>query len=77
MFIENVPALVEDLRYALGVMQEHSHLGLDPERIALLKALMERKISEGERVLNSPVGFRLTQAEQDSRDNWVVESVTK
>lgn len=41
-------SLITDLRFALEVMEDRSHLGLNHERAATLKALMERRISEAE-----------------------------
>jgi hypothetical protein len=40
--------LIDDLRFALEVMEDRSHLGLNAERAATLKALMEHRISEAE-----------------------------
>ncbi|HEY6487641.1 MAG: hypothetical protein WCC26_01275 [Terracidiphilus sp.] len=48
MFAETYSVLINDLRFALEVMEDRSHLGLNHERAATLKALMERRISEAE-----------------------------
>lgn len=37
---------VSDLRYALEVMEESSHLGLDDERARLLHDILQRRIDE-------------------------------
>lgn len=49
MFPATQSALINDLRFALEVMEDRSHLGLNNERAAALRALMERRISEAER----------------------------
>lgn len=38
--------LVSDLRYALEVMEESSHLGLDDEFARLLRGILRRRIDE-------------------------------
>jgi hypothetical protein len=38
--------LVSDLRYALEVMEESSHLGLDDEHARLLHEILQRRIDE-------------------------------
>jgi hypothetical protein len=38
---------VSDLRYALEVMEESSHLGLDDEHARLLHDILKRRIDEG------------------------------
>ena len=38
--------LVSDLRYALDVMEESSHLGLDDEHAHLLRNILQRRIDE-------------------------------
>ncbi|HLY42441.1 MAG TPA: hypothetical protein VKR52_14600 [Terracidiphilus sp.] len=44
MLTEIRTALINDLRFAIEVMEDRSHLGLNAERAATLKALMERRI---------------------------------
>jgi hypothetical protein len=49
------PELVQELRYALGVMDECSHLGLDDEVASNLRGILLRQIAEAEDALaNSP-----------------------
>lgn len=38
--------LVSDLRYALDVMEESDHLGLDDEHARLLRKILQRRIDE-------------------------------
>ena len=55
------PDLVTELRYALGVMEEYSHLGLDSEAASKLRNILLRRISEAEAALSgrpaAPVRF--------------------
>jgi hypothetical protein len=44
--------LVSDLRYALDVMEESSHLGLDDEHARLLRDILQRRIDEACAVLS-------------------------
>jgi hypothetical protein len=48
MFTETSAAFIKDLRFALEVMEDRSHLGLDPERATKLRDLMQRRISAAE-----------------------------
>jgi len=43
--------LIDDLRFAIDVMEDRSHLGLNPERAASLEALMVHRISEAENAI--------------------------
>jgi hypothetical protein len=45
MFAETTAVLINDLRFALEVMEDHSHLGLNAERAAKLRTMMQRRIS--------------------------------
>lgn len=42
------PELVNELRYALDVMEENSHLGLDEEAAGRLRKILVRRIKEAE-----------------------------
>jgi hypothetical protein len=42
------PARVQELRYALEVMEENSHLGLDDEGASNIKRILLRRIAEAE-----------------------------
>lgn len=43
------PELVNELRYALDVMEESSHLGLDDEAANRLRNILVRRIKEAEK----------------------------
>ena len=51
MLTEIRNTLINDLRFAIEVMEDRSHLGLNPERAASLKALMEHRISEAQNAI--------------------------
>ena len=55
------PELANELRYALDVMEENSHLGLDDEAATRLRNILLRRIKEAETVVSvrptSPVRF--------------------
>jgi len=44
----NNPALISDLRFALDVLDERSHLGLDPEYHSRIRSLLLAEIEEAE-----------------------------
>jgi hypothetical protein len=47
-----------DLRYALDVMEEYSHLGLDEEYASKLRDILQRHIREAEDAFScSPAGL--------------------
>jgi hypothetical protein len=46
MFAETHTVIMNDLRFALEVMEDRSHLGLNAERAGNLRALIQRRISE-------------------------------
>jgi hypothetical protein len=49
---QNAADLVEDYRYALEVLEENSHLGLDHEFASSLRDTLLRRIDEAEAVLS-------------------------
>lgn len=55
------PDLANELRYALDVMEEYSHLGLDDEYASKLREILERRIANAEAALSvrsaQPVSF--------------------
>jgi hypothetical protein len=51
-FAETTAVLISDLRFALEVMEDQSHLGLNAERAAKLRTLMRRRISAAEEVFS-------------------------
>jgi hypothetical protein len=61
MYATTNPDLVNELRYALDVMEEYSHLGLDNEAADKLRGILVRRINEAEAALSShpaaPVRF--------------------
>jgi len=46
------PDLVNELRYALDVMEEYSHLGLDNEAAGKLREILVRRINEAEAAIS-------------------------
>ena len=52
MFPEGVPTVLDDLRFALQVLQEDSCLGLDPEYASKLQSVILRQIERREQGLN-------------------------
>jgi hypothetical protein len=55
------PDLVNELRYALDVMEEYSHLGLDDAAAGKLRNILLRRIEEAEAAVSvrpaAPVRF--------------------
>jgi hypothetical protein len=60
------PDLVTELRYALDVMEEYSHLGLDSEAASKLRSILLRRIEEAEAAIScrpaAPVRFLIEEA---------------
>ena len=58
-----------ELRYALEVMEEYSHLGLDDEYTGKLRQILVRRIEEAETAVSlepdQPVGFRVPMELED------------
>lgn len=61
MYTTPNPDLVTELRYALDVMEEYSHLGLDSEAAGKLRSILLRRIDEAEAAIScrpaAPVRF--------------------
>lgn len=59
------PDLVTELRYALEVMEEYSHLGLDNAAASKLRSILLRRIGEAEAANScrpaSPVRFSIEE----------------
>jgi hypothetical protein len=59
------PELVTELRFALDVMEENSHLGLDNEAAGKLRNILLRRIKEAETALScrpaAPVRFPFSE----------------
>lgn len=49
--LSEVSTYVDDLRFALEIMDEYSHLGLDSEHAAKLRSLMLEQIAKAEKAL--------------------------
>jgi hypothetical protein len=58
------PDLANQLRDALDVMEEYSHLGLDDEYASTLREILERRIADAEASLSvrpvQPVRFSIS-----------------
>ncbi len=67
MYATSNPDLVNELRYALDVMEEYSHLGLDNEAAGKLRGILVRRINEAEAAVSchptAPVRFPMEDAE--------------
>lgn len=48
MISDNNPGYADDLRFAIDVMDESSHLGLDSEYASRLRSLMLQQIAKAE-----------------------------
>ena len=59
------PQLAEELRFALDVMEEYSHLGLDDTTASKLRHILLRRINEAEAAHSSrpaaPVRFPIDE----------------
>jgi hypothetical protein len=53
------PDLANELRYALDVMEEYSHLGLDDEAAGKLRRILLRRIEEAESALSCRPAARI------------------
>ena len=66
MITPSNPDLVNELRYALEVMEEYSHLGLDSEAASKLRDILLRRINDAETALScrpaAPVRFPMEEA---------------
>jgi hypothetical protein len=60
--------LIDDLRFAIDVMDEYSHLGLDSEYASRLRTLMERQIEEAEEALDCPADFYAFQDNESTTE---------
>jgi hypothetical protein len=54
MLAERNPAILVHLRFALKVLEERSHLGLDAEYARKLASVIRQQIEHGEEALNPP-----------------------
>jgi len=51
MFPERLPSQIDDLRFALSVLQERSGLGLDPEYLSKIQSVILQQIEQREAAL--------------------------
>ena len=61
MYATTNPDLVNELRYALDVMEEYSHLGLDNEAAGKLRSILVRRINEAEAAARPTAAVRLPE----------------
>jgi hypothetical protein len=66
MLIES-PTYIDDIRFALDVMDEHSHLGLDSEHAAKLRLLMLEQIEKAEKAPKRAPFMAIFQIEDEER----------
>ena len=68
--ISQVRTYVDDLRFALEVMDEYSHLGLDSEHAAKLRSLMLEQIAKAAEALReqSAPGLSIGPTDEDEED---------
>lgn len=67
MLSEN-PMYVDDLRFALEIMDEYSHLGLDSEHAAKLRSLMLQQIAKAEQALRRSSDEPVAVSASDTSD---------
>jgi hypothetical protein len=58
------PELAKELRYALDVMEENSHLGLDDEAASRLRDILLRRIKQAELTSRPSEPVRLANKEK-------------
>ena len=58
------PDLAKELRYALDVMEESSHLGLDDAAASRLRSILLRQIKDAEDALSSSSAARFSIVEK-------------
>ena len=58
------PELANELRYALDVLEENSHLGLDDEAANKLRNILLRRIKQAELTSRPAETIRLTTGEK-------------
>jgi len=63
MYATTNPDLVNELRYALDVMEEYSHLGLDNEAAGKLRSILVRRINEAEAAARPTAAVRCSAEE--------------
>jgi hypothetical protein len=55
------PAILDDLRFALNVLQESSNLGLDAQYTRKLVSVIQQQIEMGAAALNRPPSLALAE----------------
>lgn len=58
------PELANELRFALDVMEENSHLGLDDEAATKLRSILLRRIKQAELTSRSAEPVRIPVSEK-------------
>jgi len=53
--------LLSDLRFALEVMEERSHIGLDDQMAGAVRTTIQRRIDETEKALRYPVSNEVNE----------------
>ena len=61
------PELANELRYALDVMEENSHLGLDDEAAMRLRNILLRRIKQAESSVSAPVAEPVRLSAQNEK----------
>ena len=62
------PTYVDDLRFALAIMDEYSHLGLDSEHASKLRTLMLEQIAKAEEALRDRRTIAVSLGPTDESD---------
>ena len=62
MLAERNPSLIDDLRFALRVLQERSGLGLDSEYASKLQSVIVQQIQRGEMALRRGPSVAITDS---------------
>jgi len=66
MFSDRLPSQIDDLRFALEVLQERSNLGLDSVYASKIQSVILQQIERGEATLNRrPSGAPPSGLERD------------
>jgi hypothetical protein len=67
MLCEN-STYVDDLRFALEIMDEYSHLGLDSEHAAKLRSVMQHQIARAEEALRGKGAMEVAVGHTDANN---------
>ena len=61
------PDVVTELRFALDVMEEYSHLGLDDEAASKLRSILLRRIDEAEAAISCKPAAPVRYSREDAK----------